>query len=101
MSQRQIIKIAVTPEAKQAIEMVSDRYGMSQIEMASRLYNWFADQDEPVQAAVLDLLPRSMAPDIARLALEQLASKRPKAAKHAKNPTGSTAATHRRSARKS
>lgn len=96
MSQRQIIKIAVSPAAKQAIESVCDRYGMSQIEMASRLYTWFADQDEPTQAAVLDLLPKKLAPDIAHLVLEQLAARRPRAAKQAKAPTASSKAKQAR-----
>ena len=72
MSEREIIKIAVTPESKKVIDRLSQRYGMSQIELASRLYNWFGRQDEVLQAAILDLLPDSMAPDIVRLALERI-----------------------------
>jgi hypothetical protein len=73
MSEREIIKIAVTSEAKAAIEAVGERYGMSQIELASRLYTWLAGQDEVVQAAVLGILPEAVAPDVARLVLERLA----------------------------
>lgn len=75
MSEREIIKIAVTPEAKRAIDASAARYGMSQIEMASRVYRWFSEQDEMVQATILDILPRSVAADVARIVLEQLAER--------------------------
>ena len=73
MPERDIIKIAVTPAAKSAIEAVCRRYGMSQVEMASRLYTWFAQQDEVLQTAVLDILPRAVRPDVAELMLQRLA----------------------------
>lgn len=73
MSEREIIKIAVTPEAKAAIETAGERYGMSQIELASRAYTWFSEQDEVVQTAILGLLPDELAPDVARLALRRIA----------------------------
>jgi hypothetical protein len=92
MSERQIIKIAVTNDAKDAIEQVADRYGMSQIEMASRLYRWFAEQNEEIQATILDLLPRSVAPDVARLVLKKMAAQKPKAAKRAAASTRTTPA---------
>lgn len=74
MSEREIIRVAITPQAKAAIDALSQRFGMSQIELASRIYNWFGTQDEVLQAAVLKLLPESMEPDILRLALQRLAS---------------------------
>lgn len=73
MTERQIIKIAVSPKAKQAIEAMCERYGMSQIELAGRLYQWAAEQEEVVQAAILGILPDDVAPDIARLVLRRLA----------------------------
>ncbi len=71
---REIIKIAVTPEAKQAIERVCARYGMTQIELASRLYTWLAEADEVTQAAVLGILPDTVASDVARLVLQRMAA---------------------------
>jgi hypothetical protein len=87
MSERDIIKIAITPQAKRAIEAVCERYGMSQIELASRLYTWLADQDEVLQAAVLGILPDSVAPDVAEMVLQRMADsggRKLKAAKPAK-----------------
>lgn len=99
MAEREVIKIAVSPEAKQAIEAMCQRYGMSQIELASRLYTWLADQEEVVQAAVLGLLPEDLAPEIAELALRRMAEREgegeagpgaKKAAKPAKKPVHAT-----------
>jgi len=73
MSDRDIIKIAISPDSKQAIDDVCDRYGMSQIEMASRLYMWFADQDEVLQAAVLGILPKEVEVAVAKMVLERVA----------------------------
>ena len=101
MSERQIIKIAVTHEAKDAIEQVADRYGMSQIELASRLYRWFGDQDEAIQATILDLFPGSVAPDVARLVLKKMASQKPTVAKAAKRAATSKRSTPAKDNRKS
>ncbi|MFA7238239.1 MAG: hypothetical protein WC058_15370 [Phycisphaeraceae bacterium] len=89
MTDRDIIKIAVEPSAKQAIDEACRRYGMTQIEMASRIYRWFAEQEETIQASILEILPGSLAVDVARLALERIAQRPPtlaKAAKKADNP---------------
>ncbi|MBI1368962.1 MAG: hypothetical protein GC162_09950 [Planctomycetes bacterium] len=73
MTEREIIKIAVSPKAKAAIESMCQRYGMSQVELASRLYLWLSEQDELIQTAVLGILPESVAPDIAAMVLRKLA----------------------------
>jgi hypothetical protein len=70
---REIIKIAVSVQAKTAIERICQRYGMTQIELASRCYIWFAEQEEVVQAAVLGILPDAVAADVARMVLKRLA----------------------------
>jgi hypothetical protein len=57
MSERQQLKIFVRPAAKEAVERVCERYGMTQQEMCSRVYEWFSEQDEGLQATVLGLLP--------------------------------------------
>lgn len=87
MSDRDIIKIAISPDAKVAIDDVCDRYGMSQIEMASRLYMWFADQDEVVQAAILAILPKEVEVEVAKMVLERVAEG--KTTEFAPRPKGS------------
>lgn len=75
MSERQQLKIFVRPSAKADVERVCERYGMTQQEMCSRVYEWFADQEEVVQATVLGLLPRGHEADIASAILDHAAQK--------------------------
>ncbi len=58
MNERQQLKIFVRPSAKEAVEAVCKRYGMTQQELCSRVFEWFADQEEGLQATVLGLLPK-------------------------------------------
>lgn len=69
---REMLKLYVKPAAKRAVERASERYGMSMQELGSRVYEWFAQQDESVQAGVLDLLPREHRADIARLVMARM-----------------------------
>lgn len=94
MPNRDIIKIAVEPAAKRSIDLAAQRYGMSQIELASRVYQWFSQQDESVQAAILDLLPRGIRSDVARLLLERMAKEAPPA--RAAKKAGKTVHVNRR-----
>ena len=74
MSTRKIISVEVTPEAKAAIDAVSESTGVDMKRIASRMYEWFARQDEITQKSILGLLPKGMEPDLARLLLERLAN---------------------------
>jgi hypothetical protein len=70
---RQVIKIAVTPAAKKLIEEFSEKNGMSEITLASRIYEWFAQQNDALRKGILGTLPEGFEVDVARLALERLA----------------------------
>lgn len=48
--------------------------GMQPRDAANRLMDWFCEQNDTIQRGVLGLLPPSVAPDIARLVLERMAS---------------------------
>jgi hypothetical protein len=60
-------------EMKAAIKELADEIGMSQREMTKRLYEWLVGQDEVVRAAVLRQIPKSVAPDVARIVLARMA----------------------------
>src|SRR3954471_23346554 len=53
MSRRFIMRIELTGGAKQKLSTLSDKNGMTQVAMMSRLVEWFAGQNELIQAAVL------------------------------------------------
>jgi hypothetical protein len=74
VSLKKVIKISVTPDAKKVIEQFAERHDMKEIGVASRIYQWFAAQDDVVRKAILGMLPEGYEPDVARLALERIAS---------------------------
>lgn len=52
---REIIKIAVTRDAKDTVQAFARRFDMTEIGVASRLYRWFASQPESIQKWVAGL----------------------------------------------
>ena len=77
MSSRIIVRIELTPDAKNRINDLSKKAGMTQVSMLSRLVEWFAGQSELIQAAVLGQYPAEIEADIARLILKRIAAKKP------------------------
>ena len=69
MTERETIRIAVRPSAKRVIEAWANTQGMTQTAVATRIYEWFSEQDELVQRGILGMLGSS-GPDIARMLLE-------------------------------
>lgn len=73
MAQRYIMRIELTLISKKKLATLSDRHGMTQVAMMSRLVEWFASQSEEIQAAVVGRYPEKIAPDIARILLKKMA----------------------------
>jgi hypothetical protein len=69
---RIIIRLELTPQAKKALEDTCDHNGMTQVAVSSRLVEWFAQQSEMLQAAVLGHYPKELEPEIAELILQRL-----------------------------
>ena len=76
MSRRFIMRIELTAVAKQKLCTLSDRHGMTQVAMMSRLVEWFAGQSELIQAAALGRYPAEIESDIAKLILKRMAGER-------------------------
>lgn len=74
MKKRAVFRIQLTPEAKKRLLDLSDKLGVTQIAVTSRLTEWFATQPETVQAAILGLYPDVIKQDIATMILERMAS---------------------------
>jgi hypothetical protein len=68
---RVIMRIELTPAAKQEVEVYCDRVGMTQIAAMSRLAEWFGNQSDEIQALVQDHYPGSIKPDVAKLILQR------------------------------
>lgn len=71
---KSIIRIAVTRSAKGVIETWARENDMTEIGVASRIYEWFGQQPEVVQRGVLGLFG-SYGPAITRMVMEQQAGR--------------------------
>ena len=65
-------QLLITSEAKRVIKQVSNELGMKEIILTSRIYLWFAQQDEVVKKGVLGLLPKGYESELVKLVLERL-----------------------------
>ena len=74
MKKRAVFRIQLTSEAKKRLLDISDKLGVTQIAVTSKLTEWFAMQPETVQAAVLGLYPDVIKEDVATLILKRMAS---------------------------
>jgi len=74
MASRIIVRIELTPAAKDALNELTDKAGMTQVALLSRLVEWFAHQSDMIQASVLGQYPSEIEADIAKLIMKKLAS---------------------------
>jgi len=74
MSEVKQIRLNVSSESKEAMSAIRKRYGIPEMHAASRLFTWFAEQDDVVQLSILGYLG-DLGPDVARAYLEDLAKK--------------------------
>ncbi|MDB5295721.1 MAG: hypothetical protein JWO31_1704 [Phycisphaerales bacterium] len=72
MAKRAVIRLQLDVAAKQQLDKLCDRRGMTQIAVLSRLVKWFGRQDEVVQASVLNLLSDDALGDLANVLIDRL-----------------------------
>jgi hypothetical protein len=76
MSRRVVVRLEISPKAKEALERVSDEHGMTQVSVSSRLVEWFAARESMLQGAVLGHYPSEIEADVAALILKHLPQRR-------------------------
>ena len=69
---RIIVRIELTPSAKDHLTRIAKRNGMTQVSVTSRLLEWFATQSELVQAGILGHYPHAIQAEIADLILKHM-----------------------------
>lgn len=72
MPQMTFARIELTPAAKAKVEEISDHRGMTQFAILSRLVEWFAVQDDKLQAVVMGHYPKEIQADVAKLLLKDV-----------------------------
>jgi hypothetical protein len=70
---RAVIRLQLDVSAKQALDALCGKRGMTQIAVLSRVVQWFAKQDEVLQASVLGLLSDEHLVVAAQRVLDRLA----------------------------
>ena len=73
MGRRFVIRIELTQPAKTKLSELSDKNGMTQVAIMSRLVTWFSEQPDLIQAAVLGHYPSDIEHDVAKLILRKMA----------------------------
>ena len=74
-AKRAVIRLQLDIAAKQALDKLCERRGMTQIAVLSRLVKWFVAQDEVVQASVLGLMSEEYLGDLSQILLKRLGSR--------------------------
>jgi hypothetical protein len=72
MAQNTVMTLELVPQAKEQLESIADRRGMTQYALLSRMVEWFALQPEGVQMAVLARLVPTPSEEIAQWLLQPL-----------------------------
>ena len=57
MPARIILCVDLTPAAKESLEQMTEKHGMTQLSMLSRLVEWFARQPDAIRAAAMSFDP--------------------------------------------
>jgi len=74
-AKRAVIRLQLDIAAKQALDKLCERRGMTQIAVLSRLVKWFVAQDEVVQASVLGLMSEEYLGDLSQILLKRLGTR--------------------------
>ena len=75
-AKRSIMRIQLDTAAKDRLDVICKRRGMTQIAMMSRLVNWFSVQDDYIQTAVLKTLSEGSMASLAKSLLKKLSSEK-------------------------
>jgi hypothetical protein len=69
-AKRAVIRLQLDLVAKQQLDKLCDKRGMTQIAVLSRLVKWFGAQGEVVQASVLNLLSDDTLGELAKVRVD-------------------------------
>ena len=78
MRSRVVMRIELFPKTKDGLNGMCDRLGMTQVAATARIIEWFAEQSDVVQAAILGLYPIDIRAQVADMILRRMAEKKKK-----------------------
>jgi hypothetical protein len=74
MASRIILRIELSSDAKRKFENTPVTLGMTQFAVTNKLFQWFLDQNEEVQASILGFYPRGVAQNTTTAILKRIIS---------------------------
>ena len=69
---RVIMRIELSPQAKERFTVYGDSLGLTRVAVSSRLVEWLTNQDDVIQTAVLGLYPEEIRDEIPSMILKRL-----------------------------
>jgi hypothetical protein len=72
---RSIMRIQIDASAKDELDGICSKRGMTQIAMMSRLVDWFIRQDDIIQSAVLSTLSDQALANLSKQLLKKMAAR--------------------------
>ena len=66
------MRIEVFPGVPESLADVTDRAGSTQVSVVSRLLEWFIEQPDVTQAAILGLYPGDIRKELPRMIVERM-----------------------------
>jgi len=74
------MRIELLPQAREHLTALSNRLGMTQVAISSRLVEWLCGEQDVVQAAVLGLYPEDIRADLPSKIFKRMAADKKKPA---------------------
>jgi hypothetical protein len=75
MDKRVIMRVELSPAARETFTNVPTIFGMTQVAVTSRLLTWMTEQSEEVQARILGLYPVKSGESVATTVLKDMVTK--------------------------
>ncbi len=72
---RSIMRIQIDASAKDELDKICSKRGMTQIAMMSRIVGWFIRQDDVIQSAVLSTLSDQALANLSKQLLKKMAAR--------------------------
>jgi hypothetical protein len=70
--ERRQVRLLISLNAKRKVEEIAKQNGMTEVEVASRIYLWFVEQPGVVQQGILGHLPADFREDLIELVLKRM-----------------------------
>jgi hypothetical protein len=75
MDRRSIMRVQLDTRAKEELDKICSKRGMTQIAVMTRLVGWFVKQDDVIQTAVMTTLSDTAMAQLAKQLLKKLSSR--------------------------